>query len=415
MALLPIRLTCVPAGMRVLALPLILGFGGCNHQQQTAPAAAQADSAPTAPVAVATESKLANTFTAAGEFLPYQQVELHAEVAGYLKSIRVDIGDHVKKGEVLATLDIPELDAQVLGAKAGVRQTNQRIAQAKSGVERAKADYVVDHLTAQRLRKASAAQPGLIAQQELDDADAKEQAAAAQVEASKSALAAAQEGLQVANATSQQYTSMANYSHITAPFNGVVTWRYADTGALIQAGTSNSNSMPVVKIAQVDVLRLRVPIPESLVAHIKDGDTATIRVDALHRTIQGKVTRATGALDESTRTEQVEIDVKNPDGSIQPGMFGTVDFAIRNAEGLTVPITAVETGTGQPYVLQVDANGIVHQQNITEGLVTASLIEVSSGLKPGDKVITANLGNYSNGEHVVPKLSAIAQAIAEEK
>ncbi len=171
-----------------------------------------------------------------GEFIPFQEVELHAKVAGYIRHIYVDIGDKVKTGQVLATLDIPELTAQVQGADAGVRQTQEQITRAKSEVLRAQANYAAMHSAAQRLQQASDARPGLIAQQELDDALARDRGAAAQVDSAKSALSAMEQQLGVSRADQQHYSSLADYSRITAPFSGVITWRYADTGSLIQAG-----------------------------------------------------------------------------------------------------------------------------------------------------------------------------------
>jgi RND family efflux transporter MFP subunit len=268
---------------------------------------------PIAPVVPASRATLANTLTVAGEFLPYQEVELHAKVAGYIRSIHVDIGDKVKQGEVLAVLDVPELQAQVQGAQAGVRQSQAEIIRATNDVTRYEANYVALHAAAVRLQQASDARPGLIAQQELDDARAKDQAAAAQVDAAKSTLSAMQQQLGVSQAQRQQVTTMEDYSRIVAPFTGIVTWRYADTGALIQAGTSNAGSAPVVKIAEVSTLRLRLPVPETIAPYVRDGDAATIRIDALGRTISGKVTRSTGALDASTRSMQVEVDVANAD------------------------------------------------------------------------------------------------------
>ncbi len=413
MASLPNRIACVPRGMCVMTLPILCALAGCRPQERAAPTA-QASTSVVAPVAIAQQKPLANTFTVAGEFLPYQQVELHAKVAGYIKSIRADIGDHVKQGEVLATLDIPELNAQVQGANATVRQSTERIAQATSDVQRAQANYVAFHSASQRLVRAAKAQPGLIAQQELDDAAARDQAAYAQVDAAKSALAAAEQGLQVSNATSLQYTSMANYSRIVAPFNGVVTWRYADTGALIQAGTSNSASMPVLKIAEVDKLRLRVPIPASLVSSVQTGDPVTVEVDALGRTLKGTITRSTDSLDLTTRAEQVEIDVPNKDGSLRPGMFGKVSLDLRSGNVLSVPVDAVDSSSGQPFVLAVDASGTVHKRNISEGISTSDRVEVAAGLRAGDMVIVANLGAYTEGEHVTPKISKLGSGNAED-
>ena len=269
----------------------LIALCGCNHSAQQA----AVPSNPIAPVVSASRATLANTLTVAGEFIPYQEVELHAKVAGYIRSISVDIGDKVKRGEVLAVLDVSELQAQVQGAQAGVRQSQAEIIRATNEVARDKANYIALHTGAQRLQQASDARPGLIAQQELDDARAKDEAAAAQVDAAKSALNAMQQQLGVSQAQRQQVTTMEEYSRIVAPFTGIVTWRYADTGALIQAGTSNAGSAPVVKIAEVSTLRLRLPVPETIAPYVRDGDSATIRIDALGRTISGKVTRSTGA------------------------------------------------------------------------------------------------------------------------
>lgn len=229
-------------------MSLCIGLG-CRHADEGQKESAQ--TFPIASIAVVSRASLSNTLNVAGEFLPFQEVELHAKVAGYIRHIGVDIGDRVKTGQVLATLDIPELTAQVQGADAGVRQTQEQITRAKSEVQRALANYDALHSAAQRLQQASDARPGLIAQQELDDALAKDRGAAAQVDAAKSALSATEQQLGVSQADRQHYSALADYSRIVAPFSGVVTWRYADTGSLIQAGTSNAGSMPVVKLQRL--------------------------------------------------------------------------------------------------------------------------------------------------------------------
>src|SRR5579884_873084 len=244
---------------------------------------------PRAAVASVKRGAITNTLSIAGEFLPYQEVELHAKVAGYIKKINVDIGDRVRRGEVLAVLEVPELAAQVQGADAGVRHSQDEIVRAQNEVARAEADHEALHAAAIRLKQASQARPGLVAEQELDDALAKDRAAEAQVEAAKSALSAARQQLDVAKASHLQVSAMSDYSRIVAPFDGVVTWRYADTGALVQAGTSTNSAQPVVKIAQVDVLRLRIPVPESLAASVHEGQPAEISVQATGKHFTGKV------------------------------------------------------------------------------------------------------------------------------
>jgi RND family efflux transporter MFP subunit len=389
------------------ALCAALFTGGCRHSDEDDKASL---GAPPAAIALVSRASLSNTLSVAGEFLPFQEVELHAKVAGYIKHIGVDIGDRVKAGEVLATLDIPELTAQVEGADAGVRQTQEQITRAKSEVQRAQADYDAVHSGAQRLQQASEARPGLIAQQELDDALAKDRAGLAQVEAAKSTLLATQEQLGVSRADRQHYSSMADYSRITAPFSGIVTWRYADTGSLIQAGTSNAGSAPVVKVAQVDVLRLRLPVPESLAGFIKIGDTALIHVSAIGKAFSGAVTRNTGSLDPSTRTMQVEIDVPNRDGKLSPGMYADVTLNIeRSGDALVVPVQAVDRSGSQSFVMLVDRLNRVEKRPVRIGASTANRVEILSGVKQGDSVIVANLASFLPGEVVAPKRTAMGE------
>ena len=351
---------------------------------------------------------MSNTLNVAGEFIPFQEVELHAKVAGYIRHIYVDIGDKVKTGQVLATLDIPELTAQVQGADAGVRQTREQIVRAKSEVARAKADYAAIHSGAQRLQQASNARPGLVAQQELDDALAKDRAAAAQVDSAKSALSATEQALGVSQAQQQHFSSLADYSRITAPFSGVITWRYADTGSLIQAGTSNANAMPVVKLAQVNVLRLRIPVPESLAGFVRDGDVATIRIQATGKTLTGKVTRNAASLDTSTRTMPVEIDIQNGDGSLTPGMYADVSLNVRRAgNALAVPVQAVDQSGEQPFVMVVGKDSRLEKRNVKIGVSTANLVGILIGLKDGDQVVATNLAMFHAGEKVRPQRTTV--------
>ncbi len=394
----------------LVALPLFLVAGlGCNHSD--ADAKTQSATLPIAPITTVTRAPLSNTLDVAGEFIPYQQVELHAKVAGYIRHIYVDIGDRVKTGQVLATLDVPELSAQVQGANAGVAQTRDQIARAKSDILRAEANHQALHAAAVRLEQVAAARPGLIAQQELDDAMAKDRAAEAAVDAAKSSLSAMEQQLGVSQADQQRYAALEDYSHITAPFNGVVTWRYADTGALIQAGTSNENSMPVVKLAEVDVLRLRLPVPALLAARVRLGDPATVYVQSLGLTFPGTVTRTTDALDLATRTEQVEIDVVNKDGKLQPGMYADVKLKFnRTGDSLVLPVQAVDMSGGAPYVMLVDSNNRVERRPVQVGVSTANRTEILSGLQEGDRVIATNLSSYQTGEKVEPKPSTMIDA-----
>ena len=386
--------------MPFVFLFVIVAFSmGCRRSQQ-----AVQITLPAAAVVRAGRSPLANRLEVAGEFLPFQEVEIHAKVAGYIRKIHVDIGDRVHAGQLLAELEVPEMTAQVEGAQAVVQRSQEDILGARSAVARAAADYAALRAASERLKQASDARPGLIAQQELDDAEAKNLSAKAQVEAARSELASREQTLGAAQADHRHYASLADYSRITAPFDGIVTWRYADTGSLLQAGTSNSGSMPVIKLAQVNILRLRLPVPESLAGFVHLGDTARIHVQAIGEELNGKVVRTTGELDLATRSLQVEIDLDNKDGKLTPGMYADVTLDVqRNGNGLTIPVEAVDRSQTAPFALVVNGQGRIENRTLQLGMETARLIEVTRGLLEGDRVVVANLSSFQPGESVEPR------------
>lgn len=371
---------------------------------------------PFAAVAPVRRANIADSFSIAGQFLPYQNVELHAKVAGYIKDIYVDIGDRVHTGEVLAVLEVPELVAQVDEAKAAVHHAQEEIARAQSDVARAEADHVALHANADRLVNTDKVRPGLIAQQELDDATAKDRASEAQVDAAKSALAAARQELEVAKANEQHYSALSDYTRIVAPYDGVITWRYADTGSLVQAGTSNTSGLPVVTVAQVNLLRLRIPVPGSIAAKVQIGDIADVKVQATGEHFTGKVTRFTDALDPSTRTMQVEIDVPNPTYRLQPGMYADVVLAAATRNNvLTVPVNAIQRSQNKVNVLVVNPQNRVESREVHLGLESSNNVEVVAGLSAGERVIVGNLGSYQPGELVQPKETAFPASSADSE
>ena len=393
----------LPSSARWLPLSLLLLTGAVSTGCHQSPSSSVL-SLPTAGVVRVGRVPLSNHLVVAGELLPYQEVEIHAKVAGYIRKIHVDIGDRVRTGQLLADLEVPEMTAQVEGAQAGVQRSQDEIQRARSAVARAEADHSALHAAAQRLKQASEARPGLIAQQELDDLQAKDTSSEAQVDAAKSEFSAMQQALGSAQAEHRHFASMADYSHITAPFDGIVTWRFADTGALLQAGTSNSGSMPVVKLAQVNILRLRLPVPESLAAFVHIGNTVQIHVQATGEQLAGKVMRTTGELDLATRSLQVEIDLPNADGKLTPGMYAEVTLNIQRSDnGLTIPVEAVDRSQEAPSVLVVNAQGIIERRAITLGMETPNSVEVTGGLREGEEVVVGNLSSFHRGEAVQAK------------
>lgn len=387
----------------VVAAALILGFW-LSHRGRPEPTDVDAQVMPTASVAPVTRGSISHTLSLAGEFQPYQVVDVHAKVSGYIRHIYVDIGDKVHVGETLAVLEVPELDAQLQGTVAEYARSKDEIIRARHNVSRTESEYQAIHADYIRLKNAAATQPGLIAQQELDDAQSKDLASAAQVDAAKAALAAAENQSAYDKANNQRVHDLAAYTNVTAPLNGVIIWRYADTGALIQAGTSSDvQSLPIVKLSQSDLLRLRLPVPEEDVRYIHIGEPVRVSVGALNRTFDGKVVRFTRNVSAQTRTMQTEIDVPNPSLTLMPGMYANTTLQLEHHNNaLSVPMTALMQNGNQSSVLVVNAQDRVETRNVTTGIRSPTRVEILSGLNAGDHVITGGQSKYQNGEKVRP-------------
>jgi RND family efflux transporter MFP subunit len=361
---------------------------------------------PPAAVARVERRTIANTLKISGEFKPFQDVDVHAKVAGYIKAIYVDVGSHVKQGQTLAILEVPELAAQLAGADAAVRRANEEIGRALGDLERAKSSHAAAHLAFRRLSDAAKTREGLVAQQEIDDAQAKDLESEAQVASAKAALSAAQQELDVAKANQNQVKALSDYTRITAPFAGVITARYADTGALVAAGTSASaQALPVVRLAQVSVLRLVLPIPESVAAQIRLQDPVKVHVQALNQDIQGRVSRFADSLDQQTRTMETEIDCENRDGRLMPGMYTESELSLhQKSHALTLPVEAVVRNGDDATVLAVNSQNVLDERHVKLGLEDNARVEVLSGLSEGDRVVIGNRSQFRSGQKVQPKL-----------
>jgi len=358
-----------------------------------------------AAVARAERRSVGSTLTIAGEFKPFQDVSVHAKVAGYIKVIRVDVGDHVKAGQTLAILEIPELAAELSGADAAVRRSKEEIRRAEGDLARAQSAHAAAHSAYARLKQAAEARVGLVAQQEIDDSQAKDLESEAQVSSSNAALSAAQQQLQMAEANQKQYAALSDYSRIVAPFSGVITARYADTGALIAAGTSSgSQSVPVVRLAEISKLRLVLPIPESVAAQIHLGDPVKARVQALNQDFVGKVSRFADSLDRQTRTMETEIDFDNRDGHLIPGMYAETQLSLREKkDALTVPLESVTRNGDDATVLAVSPENVIDERHVKLGLEDRARVEVLSGLTDKDRVLIGNRSQFRSGQKIQPK------------
>jgi RND family efflux transporter MFP subunit len=383
-----------------LALAASLVLSGCHSD--SASSEASAATIPTAKVAVAATGTIEHALSLAGQFQPYQIVDVHPKVTGFMVRINVDIGDKVREGQVLAVLEVPELNAQLQGTQFSMQQAKDDLIRAQHEVKQAEAMHAALHADYQRLLDTSKVQPGLIAEQELDDAQGKDLSAEARVDAAQAAVAAAQQHVQVAQSDNQRVQAIKNYTNVIAPIDGVIVWRYADTGALIQSGTnSNAQDIPIVRLAQSGLLRLRMPVPEDDVQYVHVGDPIEVRVDAIHRSFTGKIVRFTRQVNFETRTMETEVDVENRDLSITPGMYANASLPLAQVQNaITIPVEALLLHDGKDTVAMVDSSNHVHIRAVQVGLRGSRLAEIKSGLQPGDRVIVGGQEKYAEGEQV---------------
>ncbi len=371
-----------------------------------------------APASVVRVSRrdLSHDLEIASEFVPYQEIDVDAKVSGYLQKLYIDWGTHVRQGQLMAVVEVPELEAEVARDEAAVQRDAQNVARAKQELLRAQSAYEVAHLTYTRLHGVQNTHPGLVAQEEVDVARGKDAETSAAVSASEAALAAAQQQLSADRSSSQRDKVMFNYARIAAPFDGVVTQIYAYTGALLPAGTSSSRTaLPLCHLSQIDLLRLVIPVPGRVVQDVRLGEAVDVKVPDLNKTFQGKVTRISGQINLETRTMHTEVEVANPSYEVVPGMYAYVELPVQSVnQALTVPIQAVtRTGPNQGTVLVVNPNNEIEQRTVPLGVETASQVQVLSGVKEGDLVVFGGSGRFQPGEKVKPKMVSDAQLLGE--
>lgn len=317
------------------------------------------------------------------------------------------MGDRVKEGQDLALLEIPELADEITRAKANSSRSTAEVQRQREELARAKAAHEAAHLTYTRLQGVAKTRPNLIAQQEIDDALAKDQVAEAQISAANAALAESQQAVAVSQADVAKTETMNSYARITAPFAGVITRRYADTGAMIPAGTATtSNGLPLVQLSQNSLLRLVLPVPESDVSKVHIGQTVKVRVKALDRVFSGTVTRFADTVNMATRTMDTQVDVPNPNLLLIPGMYAEADITIeKQPHALSIPLEAVNGQGTAVTAYVVDTDHKIKICPIKVGMETAERAEVLSGLSENDLVVIGNRGQLTAGQIVEPKVT----------
>ena len=364
--------------------------------------------APTVAVAKVKTENVSRQLALTAEFKPFQEIDVMAKIAGYLSKINVDVGDRVKQGDVLAVLEIPEMADDQARARSVLSRSQAEVARARDELQRAESSHNIAHLSYNRLSDVAKQKAGLVAQQEIDDSQSKDLVAEAQVSAARSNLSAAEQQVQVSTAELQKTKTLQDYTRVTAPFAGVITKRYADTGSMIQAGTSSSTqAMPLVRLSENSLLRLVLPVPESAVPTVHVGQQVEVRVPTLGRSFPGRVARFSDKVASATRTMDTEVDVPNPSLILIPGMYAEVNLTLdRRGAVLAVPIPAVDFSSDESsgQVTVVTPENRIEIRKVNLGIQTATSVEIRSGLREGDLVVTGNRSSLRAGQEVRPKL-----------
>jgi RND family efflux transporter MFP subunit len=312
---------------------------------------------------------------------------------------------------VIAVLEIPELEAQLQEDQSEIRNAVNQVNRAQHELTHYQAQYKALHLQFTRLNDVSEKQPGIVAQQEVDDAQGKDLAASSEVDAGQAALDASQSQLSVSKAKLSHDQSLFDYSRITAPFAGVITDRYANLGTLVQAGTgSSTQAMPIVRLSEDDLFRLVIPVPESYVQYIHIGDHVDVHVPSLNRTFPGKVARFAVDVREDTRTMHTEVDVPNPQRVLLPGLYADAELALdRRVDVPTVPVQALNHEGNKTTVFVVDPNNQIQDRTVQLGLQTSSDAEITSGVNEGDQIVVSDRSGLKAGKKVYAKTVATMQ------
>ena len=380
-----------PTGSRRLrsagALALSIGLAACGGNgpaENTETGAAPGP--PTLDVVRVLNQHVDVTLSLPGELNAYQAVALYPRVTAFVKTMRVDRGSRVRAGDLIAMLEAPELAAQSLEA-----QSKLQSAEAQLGALRSKTD--ADASTYDKLR-AAAATPGAVAGNDLVLAQKT-------VEANAGQIAAAHQNIEAARQALNSISEMEGYLMVTAPFGGIVTERNVHPGALVGPGSGPGASTPLVRLVEISRLRLVVPVPEAYIAGLTTGTQMPFSVAAYPgEAFSGTIARIAHAVDVSTRTMAVELDVRNMDGRLAPGTFCQVRWPVRRlGPSLLVPSGSVANTTGRTFVVRI-RDGRTEWVDVTTGLVSGPLVEVFGDLTPGDEIVTRGTDEIRPGTDV---------------
>lgn len=374
-------------------------------------------------------------FTLPGNTRALNDATIYARVDGYLRIRYVDIGDLVRKGQVLAEIDTPELDQQVQAAKSAIEQSAANLDNAKQALEKAEADVRtasaneekattdLEYFKTELGRYNGLAKEGAASIEErdtrkqaydgglanLEALKSTEKSARASVNSARAAVHVAEAAMNAAKYQYEQYQATRSFRKVTAPFDGIITKRNVDNGSLITSGSNSSNTL-MFEVADMNQLRVWVNVPEQYVSYMKVGQQAKLNYQAYAgRDFIGTVSNVSGGVDTTSKTLQVEIDVPNKDHSLLPGEYASVRFQtpakIRLA---SVPATTAQTRADGTFAYTIDDQNRVHMHKLEIGRDLGGQIEAVKGIVPGDKVIVSPPDDLQEGMAVTPVMAPVA-------
>jgi multidrug efflux pump subunit AcrA (membrane-fusion protein) len=347
-----------------------------------------------------------------GSMIPVTEAYIFARTAGYVKKRYVDIGDRVKAGQLLAEIDAPDLDQQVLQARAALSQARASLNQVQAALDQAKAQERLTKVTLDRWVTLVA--KGVLAKQEGDQKLADFDNATAVVHVSEANIRAAQDNVTASEANLNRLLEIQGYKSVRAPFVGVITSRSVDEGSLISASgagqgtptlgstTQNVNGAELFREAQVGTLRILVNVPQAYAGSIHVGLAATVTLqENSRRKYLGKVTRTASSIDQNTRTLLTEVQVVNQDGSLIPGMYANIQFVGQRVDPpLLAPGDSLVTRANGPQLAVVGPGNRIHYQLVQLGRDYGNEIEIVSGLQGGENVVINPSDDVREGAEV---------------
>ncbi|MDE0106438.1 MAG: efflux RND transporter periplasmic adaptor subunit [Bryobacterales bacterium] len=330
-----------------------------------------------------------------------QRATLYSKVSGYLESIAVDIGDRVSQGQLLAEIDVPEISDQLREGEAELAAAAADRSMAEAELASAGAKSKLQALTYERLQAVRTAEPDVVSQQDVDEAEAQSDMAAANVREIESQILRIDSRIKQLEAAKQRLQTLLGFAEIRAPFNGIVTDRFVDPGALLQAATSSDSVQKIITVAKVDKMRIAIDVPESEAPYVQAGGAATVTIDAMPgKQFRGSVSRFSRSLNPATRTMRAEIDLPNADGLLLPGMFGRATLTLATRAGaVTVPAEALHAEGKRSFVYQV-VGGRARRVDVETAPGDGIEIEITGGLDGSERVIVAAREPLSDGSAV---------------